>query len=207
MNTSMKQSINWGAMTILIMIGSLLVNSSQAQVDPAWLRSWNEAKQQQPKQVPTDGSIAHHSEPGITLVINGVIEQPDGSPAADVLIHAYHRDHEGFELGHNDAEFSTWDLNGWAKTDDNGKFSFHTIRPAVDHLGREAAHIHFTLSSEQYGKQWAPKVYFSDDALLSADQRQASDQMGRYGSVRKVQVKDGVQHIDVTLQLKPEADF
>jgi protocatechuate 3,4-dioxygenase, beta subunit len=123
------------------------------------------------------------------------------------VVHAYHRDHEGFDFGANDRELTTWRLQGWVITDDRGRFEFQTIRPAPDHMGRGGAHVHFTLESQKFGRQWAPTVYFSDDPLIPKGTREESASAGDFGWVRDVEVVNGVQRIHVKVQLKEKADF
>ncbi|MEM7220699.1 MAG: hypothetical protein AAF515_20220 [Pseudomonadota bacterium] len=127
-----------------------------AAADPDWLRNWNLAFIQRPEAPSSIGRIAAEEEPGVPMLIVGTILTPAGEPAGNVLVHAYHRDRDGFEFGYRDAELATWRLQGWAKTDELGRFWFRTIRPAADHLGREGAHVHFTVVSDTYGRQWAP---------------------------------------------------
>ena len=134
--------------------------------------------------------------------------KPDGrTPAADVVVHAYHRDRNGFDFGADDKALTTWRLQGWVKTDAQGRFEFKTIRPAPDHIGRDGPHIHFTVETQKYGRQWAHAIHFADDPRLSDADRRRSAQMGQFGWVREVSAKDGVQHIDVTIRLKPTSDF
>lgn len=181
---------------------------SDAQVDPFWLRSWNEAQRTRPSSMDSIGRIAPADEPGQSLVVHGRVVNPDGrTPAAGVVVHAYHRDVAGFDFGPNDNALTTWRLQGWAQTDLDGRFEFHTIRPAPDHLGRDGAHIHFTVESAAFGRQWAPTVFFADDPLVSEQQRQRSAAAGELGAVRAVTTIDGVQHIDVLIRLDDEADF
>ena len=124
--------------------------------------------------------IGSPDEPGEPLVVRGTVFTPVGEVAPNVVVHSYHRDAEGFELGRNDRELTMWRLQGWAITDECGEFVFQTIRPAADHLGREAAHIHFTLVSEEYGNQWAPKVFLADDSLLSERDIARSQALGQF---------------------------
>ncbi|MFK7887203.1 MAG: hypothetical protein AB8G16_10100 [Gammaproteobacteria bacterium] len=196
-----------GLYVALALVLGTAVLSSRAQVDPEWLKSWIEARQAKPDAVHTHGRISSADEPGIAMMVRGQIKTPNESPAAGVLVHAYHRDHHGLEYGAGDKALTTWRLNGWARTDANGRFEFETIRPAPDHLGREAAHIHFTLVSEAFGRQWAPKVFFSDDPLVTKRQRRESDQAGEYGAVREVRTEDGVQYVRVMMRLKEQGDF
>lgn len=181
--------------------------SGWGQVDPQWLKSWNEAQLSRPKTLSSVSTIAKDSEAGTPIVIRGQIVEPDGDAAGSVVVHAYHRDHHGFDFGQGDRALTTWRLQGWAKTDAEGRFTFHTIRPAPDHLGREGAHVHFTTLSESFGRQWAPKVFFSDDPLVSEDQRQRSQQEGQRGWEQDIRTTNGVQHVDVLIQLKPSGDF
>ncbi|MEO1054342.1 MAG: hypothetical protein AAFX87_27135 [Bacteroidota bacterium] len=193
---------------MLVFIGWFFLNSNaQGQVDPRWLNSWNEANEMIPSKISSVSRIAPEDEPGKPLIIQGKIFNPDGTPAKNVLVHAYHRDARGYDFGKNDRELSTWRLQGWAKTDENGSFEFKTIRPAADHISREGPHIHFTTLSAHYGRQWAPKVFFDDDPLLTASQRMRSQEAGEYGWIAEVEVKDGVQYITVNIKLKESGDF
>lgn len=202
----MKRRYN-PAIRVLILAVTLAGTKTWGQVDPDWLRSWNEAQEQKPDTVLASGRIAPEDEPGPPLLIRGFVAAPDGGPATGVLVHAYHRDRDGLEFGPNDNSLTAWRLHGWARTDAQGRFEFRTIRPAPDNLGREGAHIHFTLESVDFGRQWAPKVFFSDDPLVTARQRRRSEKAGDFGSVIEARIEDGVQHIDVRFRLKEEADF
>ncbi len=192
---------------LILTATTFTANESRGQADPAWLRSWNEAQEDRPVTMTSTGRIASENEPGIPLIIQGRLFRPDGTSAGGVVVHAYHRDRDGFEFGPNDNSLTTWKLQGWVETDAEGRFEFKTIRPAPDHLGREGSHIHFTLESVDFGRQWAPKVFLSDDPLVTADQRRRSKEAGEFGWVREVQTADGVQHVDVRIRLKEKADF
>ena len=181
---------------------------SFGQADPFWLRSWNEAQRSRPERMASSARIASAPEPGIPFVIQGQVFEPDGrTPARGIVVHAYHRDQDGFDFGLNDRELTTWRLQGWASTDAQGRFEFRTIRPAPDHMGREGAHVHLTLESPKFGRQWARTVYFSDDPLVSTKIREQSAALGEFGWVRDVEVDEGVHHTDVKIRLKEKADF
>lgn len=194
--------------SILALAGVILTSTqSRAQVDSAWLSSWNEAQVGRPDNMTSSGRIAAENEPGISLIIRGQILEPDGSPAQEVVVHGYHRDHHGFDFGPGDNSVTTWRLQGWVETDAQGRFEFQTIRPAADHLGREGAHIHFTLESGEFGRQWAPMIFLSDDPLVTADQHRQSEAAEGFAWIREIQTTDGVQNIDVRIKLKEQADF
>jgi protocatechuate 3,4-dioxygenase beta subunit len=195
-------------MSILVLAGVLASRECLGQADPFWLRSWNEAQQTRPERMSSTGRIASATEPGIPLTIAGQVLEPDGrTPAPGVVVHAYHRDQDGFDFGPDDLALATWRLQGWAKTDIEGRFTFMTIRPAPDHLGREGAHVHFTLESPRFGRQWAHTIYFAEDPLISKATRKQSADAGEYGWVRDVVVVDGIQRAHVKFRLKSKADF
>lgn len=196
-------------LSVAIVFFAMLSTGSQswAQVDPAWLRAWNEALENQPQEITSTGRIASEAEPGVPFVIRGVLVEPNGAPAAGVLIHAYQRDRDGLEFGPEDNPLTTWRLNGWARSDADGRFEFKTIRPAPDNLGREAAHIHFTLVSQEYGRQWAQKVFLGDDPLVPVRERGSSEKAGEFGWVKEPQEKGGVQSIEIKIRLNAKADF
>lgn len=192
----------------LILICTLFgATQAWSQVDPEWLKSWNEAQESRPDSLSPSGRIASKDEPGTPLIIRGQVLGPDASPMAGVVIHAYHRDAAGREFGTREEALTTWDLQGWVETDADGRFEFQTIRPAPDNLGREAAHIHFTLVSQDYGRQWAPKVFFADDPLVTERARRRSEAAGDFSWVREVRTIDSVQHVEVQFRLKEKSDF
>lgn len=191
-------------LTIILLLAGFSV---KAQVDPEWLKSWNEANELKPSDITSVSRIAPKSEAGVPFVIKGKVFNPDNSIGKGVTVHSYHRDAKGFDFGENDSQFTTWKLQGWTRTDKDGTFEFRTIRPAADHIGREGAHIHFTTISTEFGRQWANKVFLSDDPLLTKSQRKMSKEAGKYGWICEVKEKDGIQYIEVNIILKENGDF
>jgi len=203
-------AVNFLLLTKLIMVTSILAlfDSAIAQVDPQWLKSWREAIDMRPGNISAISKVVSEEEPGIPFVVKGQLFKPNGRvPANNVLVHMYHRDHAGFDFGPNDSSLTTWRLQGWVRTDADGKFEFHTIRPAPDHIGREGGHIHFTIVSSDFGKQWAPKIHLLDDGGFTANEKRASETAGQFAWLKEVTTIDGVQYIDVAIKLKENADF
>ena len=194
--------------TLLLATAFCIASASvYAKVDPWWLASWNEAVANKPSELTSFAKMVADDEPGTRLLIRGRVVDPNGDPAEGVVVHAYHRDNNGFDFGLNDKELTTWRIQGWALTDPQGRFTFDTIKAAPDHMGREGGHIHFTTMSAQYGKQWALKAYFSDDKLLTAEQKLLSQKAGEFGPIRDIETTSSGALIHVTLKLKTKPDF
>ena len=82
-----------------------------------------------PATVSSVGTIADANEPGDRLEISGQVFSPDGvTPAANVIVYAYQTDATGEYR--NDPKTRVARLHGWAKTDAQGHYAFHTIKPA-----------------------------------------------------------------------------
>jgi protocatechuate 3,4-dioxygenase beta subunit len=187
---------------------ALLAPVIAAEADPYWLRSWEEAQKSRPQSMASVGRIAPESEPGLPLVVHGRVFEPDGrTPAAGVVVHAYHRDANGLDFGPNDSTTATWRLQGWVKSDDEGRFEFSTIRPEPDAMGREGPHIHFTLESPTHGRQWAPTLFFDGDAKLTREMRRRSAAAGAFGWIRPVRQIGITQHVDVQIRLEKQGQF
>ncbi len=196
------------AITIsIVMIPLFLTYNVYGQVAQRWLKSWNKANTMKPSKISAISRIAPENEPGTPFVIKGSVFTPDETPAVGVIVHSYHRDAKGYDFGENDAELDTWRLQGWAKTDEQGNFEFKTIRPAPDHIGREGPHIHFTTVSDMFGRQWAKKVFLSDDPTLTETQRLDAKKAGKFNWIADVRETDGIQYIKVNIKLKKKGDF
>src|SRR5690242_1380887 len=96
---------------------------------------------QPPANVSSVGVLADAREPGQRLEISGQVFAPDGTtPVPNVIVYAYQTDATGEY--HNDPQTRVARLHGWAKTDAQGRYAFHTIKPAP-YPGRSiAAHVH-----------------------------------------------------------------
>ena len=111
--------------------------------DVQYVRAIERAQQQRPATLATTARIAPTSEPGTPLVVRGRLLNVDGAPARAVTVFAYQTDRGGlYDKPENGAH--SWRLRGWAKTDDDGRFTFETIRPGSYPNSNNPPHIHFT---------------------------------------------------------------
>ncbi|MGH9508312.1 MAG: hypothetical protein ACRD2M_00110 [Terriglobales bacterium] len=80
-----------------------------------------------PREVPWSTAIADKSEPGEKLVLTGtVFGREDGKTRQGVTIYAYHTDARGY---YRSKPWGRPRLRGWARTNAEGKYEFHTIQP------------------------------------------------------------------------------
>jgi protocatechuate 3,4-dioxygenase beta subunit len=124
-----------------------------------------------PSQLAHVMAIADCSEPGQRLILSGTIYRADGrTPYSGVVLYAYHTDKTGHYSKRGDERgVHRWHghLHGWCRTDDEGRYEIHTIRPARYPSNRIPAHIHVAVrepdGSEPY---YINDFVFADDDLV-----------------------------------------
>jgi protocatechuate 3,4-dioxygenase beta subunit len=141
---------------------------------------------QPPANVSSTGVIADAREPGVRLEISGQVFAPDGTtPVANVIVYAYQTDANGEYQNGTGTRVAR--LHGWAKTDAQGRYAFHTIKPAP-YPGRSiAAHVHIHVWGAGYPLQWTPELLFAGDPFLKPDQISASNALGKFANVQPLQ--------------------
>ena len=112
--------------------------------------------------------IAPPEEPGDPLVVSGQVFDPAGvKPVPGVVVYAYHTDIKGLYTPSGAQRPPR--LQGWARTDADGRYEFRTIRPAPYPGNGPPAHVHFYLSGAGYPQQEAEELQFADDPRVGAD--------------------------------------
>lgn len=150
--------------------------------DQGWVRDWERAQQQRPASIASVARIAPQGEPGIPMIIHGQIE-----PArAGVIVFAYQTDAAGV---YNVGGARGWRLQGWAKSDANGRFEFRTIRPASYPGQRFAAHIHVTIEAPGLPRR-VTEIEFADDPLLTSKSKGLP-----------VTIRNGTHHVRYKIKL------
>jgi len=127
-------------------------------------------------------------EAGERLIIEGTVYKPDGkTPAADVLLYAYHTNaggvyaKRGNETGNGRRHGY---LRGWLRTGADGRYRIETIRPGSYPTRSEPAHVHMTLQPPGEPERYIDDVVFTDDPLLTPEHRARLQQRGGSGIVR-----------------------
>jgi protocatechuate 3,4-dioxygenase beta subunit len=190
---------------LAIVAFALRPGSLIAQPDERFLRMWEVAQRARPSSLTPVSRIAAEHEPGVPLVVRGVVLDRDGRPAASVEVFAYHTDAGGSYAPPGSVD--PWRLKGWAVTDTNGRFEFRTIRPAP-YPGREIpAHIHATLTTGCCGRQF-DDLMFDDDPLATRayrDRFAAAGENGLYGAVTRA--VDGTEEVSYTIRIREHGNF
>ena len=112
------------------------------------------------------------------LKITGTIYQKDGqTPAKDVILYIYHTDANGIYAKKGNE--SGWGerhgyIRGWLKTDETGKYTIHTFRPASYPNTTIVAHIHAVILESGLNPYYIDDFLFDDDQFLSEMQRNNS---------------------------------
>ncbi len=150
-----------------------------------------------PKELSWKTQIAPPDEPGDPMIISGTIYQPDGkTPAEGVLVYVYHTNNKGLYepkepiIGN---EKRHGHLRGWMRTNADGKYQFRSVKPAPYPNRNDPAHIHVTLSSEDFEEYWIPSTLFKSDPFLSPKQIHNAKKVDRFGNIISLQKdKNGI---------------
>lgn len=175
-----------------VFLASVLVATFVVAQDFDWVREWERAQRRRPANVPSIGRIAPPSEPGTPLVVHGRVLN-GSKPAPNVVVFAYQTDRTG---EYNQKGAQGWRLYGWARSDAQGRFEFHTIRPGSYPRSTNAAHIHVTVDGPGLPRRWTSEIQFADDPLMR----------GKSGAF-PVTVRNGVQHVEYTIRITGEGRF
>jgi len=119
------------------------------------------------------GTLYTANEPGRKIIVKGRVVTADGKPIANASLHIFQTDSHGYytpldsvekKMGEPDAR-----LFCFLKTDANGNFEIHTIRPAsypIKYDGRTIPqHIHNNITAKGYTSKYLQMVFDDDPAM------------------------------------------
>ncbi len=128
-----------------------------------------------PDSLASTSRIAPRDEPGEAMRIEGTVFDRNGLAAPGVIIYAYHTDVGGIYPASNRhrglAAFRHGRLRSWAETDDRGRYSFDTIRPAGYPNTDSPAHVHMHVIEVGRFTYYLDSIRFEDDPRLSQAER------------------------------------
>ena len=124
-------------------------------------------------------SIATDTIPGKKIKVIGTVKDTDGKPVAGALVYLYHTDSRGWYAAdaphvlQYEGDIRHARLFGYVKTDKNGIFELHTIKPAGYPQSDLPAHIHVHVSANGY-RAFGTEFLFDDDERLVGKIRENS---------------------------------
>lgn len=151
-----------------------------------------------PEKILATDTSAGWNEEGQKLLVTGTIYNFEGKiPAPNVIVYYWQTDNNGYYSsteGMNEKVKSHGHIRGWIKSDENGKYSIYTIRPAPYPSLDMPAHIHLSIKEPDIGNEYYPDdINFDDDELLIPYFKKYP-QENRCGSgVVRVLLKDDLQ--------------
>lgn len=138
------------------------------------------------------------------LKLSGTVYKKDGkTPAADVILYIYHTDRTGIYPKKGDEK--GWAkrhgfIRGWVKTDEKGRYTFFTFRPASYPGRTEPEHIHLTVKEPGKTAYYLDDFVFEDDPILTSARRAKLSHRGGSGIVKPI-LSNGIWGIDRDLIL------
>ena len=122
-------------------------------------------------------SIATDTIPGKKIKVIGWVKNAEGRPVNDALVYLYHTDSRGWyaaDAPHvlmNEGDMRHARLFGYVKTDKDGKFELHTIKPSGYPRSDLPAHIHVHVNADGY-RPYGTEFLFDDDERLRGQIRE-----------------------------------
>jgi len=167
-------------------LGALQV-SSCARNNPSFARGGlDDAKSNE--AAPWKFSITSDKELGEPLIMSGVIYSPDGrTPLEGINLWVYHTDATG-NYSTSGGDNRNTRLHGLMRTNAEGRYEFHTIKP-VSYPGRTIpAHIHAYVSGPGYPEYWIDEYLFEGDPFITDEiRKKQSSGQGRFASIVKLE--------------------
>jgi protocatechuate 3,4-dioxygenase beta subunit len=147
-----------------------------------------------PKNINSVDTSVGWYEKGIKILVTGKVYEIDGkTPAKDIIIYYWQTDNKGFyspKPNMNKEAQRHGHIRGWIKTDNEGRYSIYTIRPAPYPNENIPAHIHTSIKEPNIDNEYyIDEFVFDDDSLLTGEKRKALENRGGSGILRLVDAK------------------
>ncbi|MFD2823375.1 intradiol ring-cleavage dioxygenase [Lacinutrix iliipiscaria] len=135
----------------------------------------------------------NQNEPKIK--ITGTVFKKDGeTPAKNIILYVYHVDRNGIYKPSDNPigwEKRHGQYRRWLKTDEDGKFTFYTFRPASYPEVQEPEHIHIYIKEPNTTPYYIDSYLFKDDPILTKEKKESEKNRGGSGIV-ELKMKNGI---------------
>lgn len=134
---------------------------------------------------PSPVTIVSAKEPGQALTVAGQVVDGRGQPVKAAVMYFYQTSDKGWysdraaHVGGMEGDRKHARLFGYLKTNEDGRFEFHTIRPAGYPDSNLPAHIHVEVErANNPTGSLISEIQFDDDPRLTAEWRKRSQHEG-----------------------------
>ncbi len=158
---------------VLAIAGLVLAQAAAAPETLATAPRSTEGQQVQDSDRASSVILAGPDEPGERLHLSGRVLDYGGRPLGRAAVVAYHTDRKGL-YNPPDSPTRVPRIRGVAVTDEEGRFSFSTIRPAAYPEGSAPAHIHVEVSAPAHRVRHL-EYWFDGDPLITREARQQAE--------------------------------
>ena len=142
-----------------------------------------------PTNINAVDTSASWTEQGQKLLVTGIVYKIDGkTPAQNVIIYYWQTDNNGYyspKKGMDEKAKRHGHIRGWVKTDENGKYSIYTTKPAPYPNENIPEHIHASIKEPNIDNEYyIDEFVFDDDKFLTGEKRKALENRGGSGILR-----------------------
>ena len=126
----------------------------------------------------TQNAVKNGEPVGERIIVTGRVLDEDGKPVKRTLVEVWQANAAGRYIHKVDQHKAPLDPNflgaGRCMTDDDGRYSFITIKPGAYPWGNHPnawrpAHIHFSLFGDYFASRLVTQMYFPGDPLMAFD--------------------------------------
>ena len=136
------------------------------------------------RSLTAEDTLPDFDNSGQRIKISGTVYKPDGhTPAKGVILYVYHTNQQGiYPTRGNETGWAGRHgyIRGWMKTDEQGRYTFYTLKPAPYPNRSSPAHIHITVLEPNGRYYWLGSYHFAGDSLLT--QSETNPRLPRGGS-------------------------
>ena len=151
-----------------------------------------------PENLSSSDTSPAFDEKGQKILLTGTVYQIDGkTPASNVILYYYQTNSNGVyptnegeerNMPKNKLGQTHGYIRGWVKTDEQGKYEIHTVKPGTYPSRNEPAHVHVTIKDRHMKDiYYIDDFVFDDDPLLTTQRRKKMENRGGSGVIRFVQ--------------------
>lgn len=124
-----------------------------------------------PENAPAAVELTGPEEPGTPLVVAGVVEDAEGNPVPGASVFVYQTGADGV---YGPQGNSNPRIHGYLRTDEEGRFTLHTIKPGSYPGSNVAPHIHLHAVAPGSDREITKELVFEGDPQVSDRMRRSS---------------------------------